>query len=257
MSEAVTRVVRPAAGEFRVPGFVTKWMPVRAAVLPSSEFERASLSPSHIDELSAGPGALTDGRGNRPIVMVASLETEDRAGDLVLASGWDLCAYEANPVVLWAHDYSRPAIGRSLSTKIERGSLVAHVEFAPTEFAQEVRSLYLSGFMRGVSVGFRALETAPRTASSGRPATLFRRQELLEISAAPVPLNPHALAQGGSAALREAQATALRSRPGAVSEATRGNGIETAESSEQRETVSALREIAGIWREIARTDAGI
>ena len=52
--------------------------------------------------------------------------------------------------------------------------------------------------MRGISVGFRALETERRDSSTGGSGILFKRQELLEISAAPVPLNPAALARRDS-----------------------------------------------------------
>lgn len=208
------------------PRFVTKWVPVKAVEPP-------------VDGAAVG---VPD--GPQPIVMVASLETEDRAGDLVRASGWDLRAYESNPIVLWAHEYSRPAIGRSLRTRIDGDALVAEVEFAPTPFAQEVRSLYLAGFMRGVSVGFRALETAPRTASNGRPATLFKRQELLEISAAPVPLNPDALARPHALARRRSEAY-----PNGVPD------IDPAEmdaAADSGATAEALREIGEIWHEVAR-----
>ena len=51
--------------------------------------------------------------------------------------------------------------------------------------------------MRGISVGFRALETERRDSSTGGSGILFKRQELLEISAAPVPLNPAALSHTG------------------------------------------------------------
>jgi phage head maturation protease len=47
--------------------------------------------------------------------------------------------------------------------------------------------------MRGISVGFRAIESESRTTAAGGKATLFKRQELLEISVAPVPLNRDAL----------------------------------------------------------------
>ena len=235
LNEAITRVVRPAgettpsdvaATDRSEPRFVTKWVPVKAAEPPA-------------DGTAAGKSD-----GSRPIVMVASLETEDRAGDLVRASGWDLRAYESNPIVLWAHEYSRPAIGRSLRTRIDGDALVAEVEFAPTPFAQEVRALYLAGFMRGVSVGFRALETEPRTASNGRPATLFKRQELLEISAAPVPLNPDTLAHPHALARRRSEAYS--------------NGVPDIDladmdaEADSEATVEALREIGEIWHEMAR-----
>ena len=87
-----------------------------------------------------------------------------------------------------------PPIARSVEIAVEGDSLMATIEFADTPFAQEIKHLYLTGFMNGVSVGFRALEVESRKAVSGRRGTVFKRQELLEISAAPVPLHPLTLA---------------------------------------------------------------
>lgn len=168
------------AGDSRL---VTKWLSVRA-------LEADEKLAEGVDDDSPG-GTLT---------LVASTSHEDRAGDVIVASGWDLAAYRDNPVFLWAHDYRRPAIGKSVRTWVQDGPdggrLMATIEFAPTPFAQEIRSLYAAGFMRGVSVGFRALEMEPRTGAAGRRGVLFKRQELLEISAAPVPVNAGALARG-------------------------------------------------------------
>jgi len=202
-------------------GFVTKWLRLEAV-------DAVSRSGNGRSAGEEAPAALT---------LVASVETEDRAGDLIEAAGWELEAYARNPVVLWAHDYLRPPIGRSLRTWVEGRSLMATIEFAPIPFAQEVRALYAGGFMRGVSVGFRALESEPRRASraalrhaqgaagSGR-GVLFRRQELLEISAAPVPLNAMALA---------------------VDSPPTGEPDEP----ERTEVAAMLREIGELWRELA------
>ena len=127
------------------------------------------------------------------IHLSASVETEDRTGDLIDSSGWILDAYRKNPVFLWAHQRSIPPIGRSTRTWIENGSLRAIVEFAPTAFAREIAKLFASGFMRGVSVGFRPVEMTRRKSSDGRNSFHFKRQELLEISAAPVPMHEDAL----------------------------------------------------------------
>jgi HK97 family phage prohead protease len=162
---------------------VTRW--VRVSVAPAGrETARARSERAH----------QPDGDGN-PVVLTfaASTETEDRAGDVVVASGWDLEAFRRNPVFLWAHRHDEPPIGRVIDVHVDGKSLVATVEFAPTPFAQEVATLYRGGYLSGVSVGFRALELERRRSANGRPATLFLRQELLEISAAPVPLNAEAL----------------------------------------------------------------
>ena len=81
------------------------------------------------------------------MTFVASTEEVDRHGDVVSVAGWKLDAYRKNPVFLWAHDYARPAIGRSTqvwTTARETGgeagrgpalltpALLVKVEFAPT-----------------------------------------------------------------------------------------------------------------------------
>ena len=168
-------------------GLITKWLPAKA------ESADGLISA---DESGTGEAGT--------VLVVASLEQEDRAGDVVLASGWELGSFEENPVVLWAHDYGRPAIGKAVRVWVDGTALMAQIRFASTSFAREVRALYLEGFMRGISVGFRALETERRDSSTGGSGILFKRQELLEISAAPVPLNPAALAHTGSPAKEDA-----------------------------------------------------
>ena len=156
------------------------WLPVQVA--------RADDTP---DTVPATAGPVGSGE---LLSIAASVESEDRAGDLVIARGWELESYLRNPVVLWAHQHRMPPIARSVEIAVEGDSLMATIEFADTPFAQEIKHLYLTGFMNGVSVGFRALEVESRKAVGGRRGTVFKRQELLEISAAPVPLHPLTLA---------------------------------------------------------------
>ena len=184
------------------------WLPVQVA--------QAGAAPDSL------PADVKAGESGGLLEIAASVESEDRAGDLVVARGWDLDAYMRNPVVLWAHQHLLPPIARSISTRVEGDSLMATIEFAGTPFAQEIKRLYLDGFMNGVSVGFRALETESRRAGNGRRGTVFKRQELLEISAAPVPLHPLTLAE----------------RP----------AVPRVEHS--GETVELLRELTGLWRDL-------
>ena len=127
--------------------------------------------------------------------FVLSTDEVDRHGDVVSADGWRLEAYRENPVLLWAHDYQHPAIGRAVSVWMEPHRLLAKVEFAPSAFAQEVAALYASGFQRGVSVGFRPIRWEERRDSrTGALVGLrYLEQELLEVSAVPVPANRNAL----------------------------------------------------------------
>ena len=119
----------------------------------------------------------------------------DRHGDVIVPGGWQLEAYQRNPVFLWAHDYARPVIGRAVSVWKEPQRLLARMEFAPTDFAQEVATLYRDNYQRGVSVGFRPISYEERRqAKTGAFLGIrFLEQELLEVSAVPVPANRSAL----------------------------------------------------------------
>ena len=136
-----------------------------------------------------------DAAKEAPMTFVISSEEVDRHGDVVLAQGWRLQAYLRNPVFLWAHNYGLPVIGRALAVWPEPGQLLARLEFAPTEFARQVAALYRSGYQQGVSVGFRPLRYEERRdARTGAFLGIrFLEQELLEVSAVPVPANRQAL----------------------------------------------------------------
>lgn len=140
----------------------------------------------------------------RTIDFVASTETPDRYGDVIRVAGWQTDNYMKNPVFLWGHDSSAPPIGRTISVRKEAGprpALIQTVEFVPGStdpFAEQIFNLYRDGFMKAVSVGFRALERPQpiRDAENERVTGFeFTKQELLELSAVPIPANPEALAR--------------------------------------------------------------
>ena len=159
----------------------------------------ASTQPS-LQPLSQGErGYVNDVAG--PLVFVASTGEVDRHGDTVAPEGWRLAGYRENPVVLWAHDYRQPAIGRADAVWSDGRALLARLEFAPTEFAGQVERLYRQGYQRGVSVGFRPLRFEERRdpVNGAFLGIRFLEQELLEISAVPVPANGDALLTGDAA----------------------------------------------------------
>ena len=177
----------------------------RERLLESLEAYRRGLADAPmVQKFSVSRGASPN--EDRPLTVVASEESEDRLGDVVRANGWDLRAYRRNPVFLWAHDYTRTPIGRSSWVAVEERRLVATLEFAPTAFAREVETLYRRRFLRAVSVGFRAKAFSFRKGKDGTAQGIeYKEQELLELSAVPVPANPHALAKaldGGLSAPR-------------------------------------------------------
>ena len=157
---------------------------------------------------------------------------------MIKAEGWELDNYRSNPVVLWEHRHDLLPVGKRVDIWVENGALMATIEFAPTEFAQQIKRLFEEGFLRGVSVGFRALKSSPRSGSSRR-GTIFERQELLEISAAPVPMHPLALAAGP---------VALAAGPLALAG---GSGVSGHNETDQRELIPLFRELTDIWQSIA------
>ena len=160
---------------------------------PAGARDTASGAVTEKDE--APPTIGKDGEGGPPLTFVISNEEVDRHGDVVVSQGWRLQAYLRNPVLLWAHNYGLPAIGRALAVWPEPGQLMARMEFAPAPFAREVAALYRSGYQQGVSVGFQPVRYEERRdAVTGAFLGLrFLEQELVEVSAVPVPANRNAL----------------------------------------------------------------
>lgn len=125
--------------------------------------------------------------------VMASTESLDRQGDVLVSTGAKLDNYRRNPVVLWAHDYSRLPVARSLDIQPVPGvGLRATMEFAPAgvdPFIDAVRSLWDRGFLNAASVGFQPIAGTP----DGAGGTRYTDWELLEFSIVPIPANPDAL----------------------------------------------------------------
>lgn len=138
----------------------------------------------------------------RILQFVGSTAAPDRDGDILEVNGWELDNYRKNPVLLWAHDYKMPPIGRAIKVAKQNGKLVFDIQF-PHEgiypFADTVYELYKGGFMNATSVGFIGKEWVERDDEAVRDVPKWQRgrrytkHELLELSAVPVPSNPQAL----------------------------------------------------------------
>lgn len=128
-----------------------------------------------------------------------STESVDRQGDIVRATGGKLENYLKNPVVLWAHDYSKPPVARALSVEIIPGAGIKATfqfpEWGINPDADVVRRLWAAGFLNATSIGFIPLDAKP---ISGKADDWWSPQEyvsweLLEFSIVPVPANQEAL----------------------------------------------------------------
>ena len=121
-----------------------------------------------------------------------------RDGLSVDIDGMDFSNYQKNPVVLFAHDYSGRTessglpIGRTL--RLDRtpdGHIRAEFEFLSGDtFADRVRNAWNRGFLRGASIGWRAIEARPSRLGKG---VRIVKSELIEWSIVAVPADPDAL----------------------------------------------------------------
>lgn len=118
------------------------------------------------------------------MVAIASDESVDRVGDSLKVAQWDLRNFKRNPVLLAGHDYKpQSTIGRAENIRVDGKKLIFEPVFhGITQLSREVEEMFKKGFLNAWSVGF-----IPGSDEKGA------MNELLEISAVPVPANPKAL----------------------------------------------------------------
>jgi len=139
--------------------------------------------------------------GEMTLVATISTSSKDRMDESVAHDGANLKDFQKNPIVLWAHDYAQPPIGKALWVKKdnENKGLVSKMQFAQTDFAKEIYGLYKGGFMKAFSIGFipRQIYRNYQQENYDKakdPFLTIQKWDLLEYSAVPVPANPEALA---------------------------------------------------------------
>jgi HK97 family phage prohead protease len=142
----------------------------------------------------------------RVLRFVGTTESKDRDNDTIKSDGWETHNYMKNPVFLAVHDYGTLPVGKTVSLLKSDKSLIFDVKFPkiselssdeknPSEhakFADTVYHMYKNKYLNAVSVGFKAIEGEYNDENKGID---FSKQELLELSAVPVPSNPEALQQ--------------------------------------------------------------
>jgi len=132
--------------------------------------------------------------------------TLDRDLERIDPAGWDLKNYRKNPVVLWGHNPSIPAIGvaQDASVDKETGRLRGKIKFSAKEvdpFAWMIKEKIREGILHTGSVGFRPMKVEivdhsddDKNAKGKRDETrlIHRKQELYEFSIVNIPANPSA-----------------------------------------------------------------
>jgi HK97 family phage prohead protease len=128
------------------------------------------------------------------MIAVASEEVLDREGEILSIDGWKLKNFQSNPVLLWDHnktDRTLP-IGKAENIQIKEMNGNKKLIFTPvfekiTKFGKDVSKFFEEGLLNTFSVGFLPLKKGK---SADDPT--YIEQELLEISAVPVPALPTA-----------------------------------------------------------------
>jgi HK97 family phage prohead protease len=156
-----------------------------------------------------------------------STDSEDRDKDTISITGWKLENYRKNPVVLWAHMYWQPPVGKAIELTISEHKLISTAKFTSQEeyeFGAMVYRLIKGGYLNATSVGFQPLKWSYSEERRGRygPAVDFLEQELLEYSVVPVPANPEALIEARSLGIDIAP---LKGWAMQVLEETEGKGL--------------------------------
>lgn len=135
---------------------------------------------------------------DKPIKFVASTATPDRYGDVVDQKGWDLRAYNRNPVVLFNHNPAQMPIGKG-KAYVENEQLMLEVEFdQKDDMAKTIEQKVRDGFINAVSVGFQPSKTIARSSLPsdhpyhGKSGQYFQASELLEVSIVTIPANNEA-----------------------------------------------------------------
>jgi HK97 family phage prohead protease len=170
-------------------------------VMTTEAFRAKPTAGATIRTVSA---AAVERNDDRTFTFVCAGGGENRNGWRINPDGWDLEAYQKNPVFLWAHDERSLPIGRALDVWVAGRQLKAKVEFSPegvNPFADAACKLVAGGFLNAVSVGFGPTEWRWLEQGGGKPAVLeFTRVELWEISLVAVPADRNALLIGQGSA---------------------------------------------------------
>jgi hypothetical protein len=172
--------------------------------------KRAEAVPVSRD-VSAEP-TLT---GGKLVDVVMSTASEDRARDTIAVTGWNLARFLSNPLLLWCHDNRLPPIGQVRGVEVAGEKLLGkEIVFLDESLASSMPGMdddhlafammigrmytHAARWLRAFSVGLIPEEWSW---NEDRGGVDFKRQELLELSACDIPMNPDCLSGAKSAGI--------------------------------------------------------
>jgi HK97 family phage prohead protease len=156
----------------------------------------------------------TDAKAASDGVWILSDFTLDRDNERIDPDGWDTKRFKQNPIMLWGHDSSRPAIGKVDGIRKQDGALVGKPDFdMDDEFAANIARKVDKGILTKGSVGFRSLKVEIVEADDKEKADLIhRKQELYEFSIVNIPSNPNAGVRSMETEMRDGTLTVVQPR---------------------------------------------
>lgn len=141
-----------------------------------------------------------DGGAGAIVPFVISDEAQDRDGDIIELSGWDLAEFNRNPVMLFGHDHKIPAIGNGFGTHVSGKQLKSVAYYTAKDvhpFGHMIGRMVEEKVLRAASVGFIPKDWKFEE-DRGTMAMRFLKQQLIEWSTCNVGSNHNALAEARS-----------------------------------------------------------
>jgi len=152
---------------------------------------------------------------DKTITFIMSDDSLDRDFERFDTAGWNLKTYKKNPVLLWSHDRSIPAIGKMERVRVKDNELIGSPVFdANDELAVKLAGKVQGGIIRSGSVGFFPSKIEFNEDEKDPCKLIYRKQELREFSLCNVPANPNAVVveQPGKSVLKDVNAWTQRTQ---------------------------------------------
>lgn len=128
--------------------------------------------------------------------VVLSDESIDRNYGIIIQKGWILDNFLRNPIMLYSHNWEKPPLGIWENTRIENNKLIAIPKFAEIDNYDElkiIKALWDANILKTVSVTFLPIEVDYIKDEYNNNITVYKKQELLEVSIVAVPANANAM----------------------------------------------------------------
>lgn len=131
---------------------------------------------------------------DKSVTFVMSDDSLDRDFERFDTTGWDLKTYKKNPVLLWSHDRTIPAIGVMEKTRVKDNRLIGNPAFDLDDpLAVKIAAKVQKRVLRSGSVGFFPSKIEFNDDDKDPCRLTYLKQELREFSICNVPANPNAV----------------------------------------------------------------